>query len=195
MIPAEMQETIIQYLQVFRELPDQDAQAIANCFIRVTYKTGEYVSQPGEVASKLFFINKGILKVTLPDEEDRDITYFFLKEGQLTGFLYSLYDEIPAEQGLQAACDTEIYVIAIEKLYGLFQQLPYLRELIDKIAYLSMVDMIKIKNSYLTGDALKKYELFLKTQPEIALHVMQIDIASYLGITPQSLSRIRKNIA
>lgn len=189
-----MQEQMISYLQRFRRIPDNDQERILNSFEKVTYKSGLHLSGPGQVADYLFFINKGILKITIPDEEERDIVYFFMKENQFMAFLYSLYGRIPAEQGLQAATDTEILRIERGKLYELYQEIPYLKELIDEIAHLSMVDMIHIKNLYLSGTSLKRYQLFLKQQPEVALHVAQIDIASYLGIAPQSLSRIRKKI-
>ncbi|MBB5634406.1 DNA-binding MarR family transcriptional regulator [Pedobacter cryoconitis] len=99
-----------------------------------------------------------------------------MEEGQFMTFLYSMYGNIPAKQGLQAACDLE----------------AHLRALIDEIAQLSMAEMVTIKNLYLTGNALAKYELFLRKQPATASRVALTDIASYLGITPQSLSRIRK---
>ena len=190
-----MQEHIIEYLNLFRKINDQDETLILNSFKKVQYKIGEHLSKPGEITSKLFFINKGILKITIPDEEERLITYFFLKEHQFMSFLYSLYGGLPTEQGLQAACGVEVLVIEKKGLLALYLEVPYLKELIDKIAYLAMVDMIKMKNSYLAGGSLKRYELFLKNQPEVALNVMQIDIASYLGIAPQSLSRIRKKIS
>src|SRR5690606_13778771 len=138
--------------------------------------------------------DKGILKITSSDELGNDFTYFFMTAGQFMGFLYSMYGDVPAQQGLQAATDLELTVIEKTALYTLYEQLPYLKERIDLIAHLSMSEMIHLKNNYMNGTASEKYHLFLKKQPEIALHALQIDIASYLSIAPQSLSRIRKKI-
>jgi CRP-like cAMP-binding protein len=72
--------------------------------------------------------------------------------------------------------------------------LPYLKQLIDQITQQALLDKIDLKNSYLGHDSTCRYKIFMTRQPDIALRVPLSDIASYLGITPQSLSRIRKNI-
>lgn len=109
-------------------------------------------------------------------------------------FLYSMYGNVPAVQGLQAACVAEVMMINYEQLTDLYRQLPYLRALIDEIAQLSMAEMVTIKNVYMFGEASDKYQNFLQRQPDVAKRVALNDIASYLGITPQSLSRIRRSI-
>jgi len=105
-----------------------------------------------------------------------------------------MYGNVPAEQSLQAACDTEVMMINKDDLYRLYEQLPYLKIMMNEISNLSMVKMVNLKSTYLNGNSSKRYSLFLKQEPEIALKIALTDIASYLGITPQSLSRIRKNI-
>jgi CRP-like cAMP-binding protein len=65
--------------------------------------------------------------------------------------------------------------------------------LIDQITQQRLLDKIQLRNSYLGKDAATRYKLFMTQQSDIALRVSLQDIASYLEITPQSLSRIRKN--
>ena len=72
--------------------------------------------------------------------------------------------------------------------------MPYLKELINGITTQSLLEKINVRNSYLGEDAATRYRNFLMRQPDIALRVSLSDIASYLGITQQSLSRIRKNM-
>jgi CRP-like cAMP-binding protein len=86
-------------------------------------------------------------------------------------------------------------VSAIHKarLLELYKRLPYLGGLIDRITQQRLLDKIRIRNAYLGQDASSRYRLFMTQEPEIALRVPLNDIASYLGITPQSLSRIRRN--
>lgn len=125
----------------------------------------------GTIAGKLFFIDKGVLKITVPHPSEKDIVYYFMEEGQFMTFLYSMYGNIPAEQGLQAACDTEVHFISYEQLFQLYEKLPYLRPLLDEDAQLSMANMVTVKNLYLSGDALTKYKLFLSKQPATASRV------------------------
>jgi hypothetical protein len=66
--------------------------------------------------------------------------------------------------------------------------------LINQVTHQALLDKIAIRNAYLGQDSTTRYKTFMANQPEIASKVPLSDIASYLGITPQSLSRIRKNI-
>lgn len=187
-----MYTDLIRYLKQFDQLSDDDVNTISADFQKSELKIGEKLTKAGTVVSQLFFISKGILKITLPREEDRDLVYYFLTSNRLTTFLYSVYGNVPAQQGLEAACDCEILSLDKEKLYDIFDKIPHFRTLLDHISHTSIVEMINTKNTYLSHDALKSYQLFLKNEPQVALNVALVDIASYLGITPQSLSRVRR---
>lgn len=191
-----MENHLIRYLLTFGELPGSDQQTITAAFETCHVKQGVYLSKAGELIDEIYFINSGILKYTLPrNEEERDITYYFMKEHQFAGFLYSLYNGVPAETNLMALVDAELLVINQERLLALFEQIPYLRRTLDSIAQFAMVDMVNTRNTYLGSTSARRYQLFLEKQPEIARLAPLIDVASYLGITPQSLSRIRNGLA
>jgi len=74
----------------------------------------------------------------------------------------------------------------------LYARLPYLRELIDGVIQKGLIEKINTRNAYLGLDSAARYQLFLSRQPEIATRVSLTDVASYLEVTPQSLSRIRR---
>jgi CRP-like cAMP-binding protein len=190
-----MSKNLISYLRQLRYIDEQDAQRIMDICDEKNVKRGEWLSKTGMVSRKLYFIDEGILKITTPHSDGEDLTYYFMEENQFMGFLYSMYDNVPTLQGLQAATDVRLSVLDKDKLFELYSDLEYLKDLIDRIARNSIAEMIHIKNSYLSGNSLEKYLLFLKNQPQVALRAMQIDISSYLGITPQSLSRIRKQMS
>ncbi len=69
-----------------------------------------------------------------------------------------------------------------------------MKDIIDQINQQRLIEKVNIRNTYIGEDAESQYKLFVQHQPEIAMRVPLKDIASYLGITPQSLSRIRKHI-
>jgi len=91
-----------------------------------------------------------------------------------------------------AACDAEVLVITKSKLLNLYRQLPAIKEVIDQITQQRLLEKIQTRNNYLGKDSAERYKLFVTQHPDIASRVSLRDIASYLGITPQSLSRIRK---
>ncbi|MBT2560217.1 Crp/Fnr family transcriptional regulator [Pedobacter sp. ISL-68] len=191
---SENNNGLINFLKTYPQLSETDIGLISSEFQLKRIKAGEVLSRPGEIADKLYFINAGIMKITVEKEELRNGVYYFMTPNQFMSFLYSLYNETPAVHGLEAATDCEVLVMDKVGLLKLYRLIPDFRSLLDTIAHLSMAEMITRKDTLLSLDASNSYKLLLKTQPEIALSVPLIDIATYLGITPQSLSRIRRQI-
>ncbi len=189
-----MKSRIVMYLQRFVTIPPEDEQIITDAFSVSVYKANSFLSRAGEKADTLYFINKGMIKITIPQREEKVATYYFMTENQFVGLLYSYYANIPAEQSLQAVDDAEVFTISMPDLLKLNERLSYLKETIDRIAQLSMAEMINTKNAYLGLTATQKYLKLLHLQPEVTRTVPLMDIASYLDITPQSLSRIRKQM-
>ena len=188
-----MSNPFITFLQLFRHIPVDDQQIIAAAFIPRSVKEGEPLLRQGQVCKELFFIFQGVLRIVVHNEKGNEVTHFFLKENQFCSILNSFNNEIIAEEGIVAACDAEVLAISKSKLLELYQKVPYLKNLLDQIMQQALLDKIQIRNSYLGQDSTTRYQLFMMRQPDIAMRVSLTDVASYLGITPQSLSRIRKN--
>jgi CRP/FNR family transcriptional regulator, anaerobic regulatory protein len=189
-----MPNPLVSFLQQYRFIPPQDQQLIAEAFKPESFKEGDTLFAPGRVISQLFFIVKGVLRIMVTNEKGNEITHYFLKEHQFCTILNSFRNELIAQESIQAACNADVLEIDRKALQKLYRQVPYLEALIDKITQQALIDKINIRNAYLGHDSAERYNLFLDRQPEIALRVSLADIASYLGITPQSLSRIRKNL-
>ena len=142
----------------------------------------------------MFFIVKGVLRIMAVNDAGKEVTHFFLKENQFCTILNSFNSQVPANESIQAACDAEVLVISRHRLDILYEQLPYLKSLITTVTQQTLLDKVHIRNGYLGQDSTTRYKTFVMRQPEIAMRVSLSDIASYLCITPQSLSRIRKNL-
>ena len=184
---------LIQYLQLFRNIPQADADIITHVLESRNVKEGTVLLEEGKIAKEIFFICHGVLRIVTVNSKGVPVTYFFLKENRFCTILNSFNNNIPATEGIQAACDAELLVITKQKLLRLYQQITYLKKLLTGIMQQALLDKIQIRNSYLGEDAASRYQKFLMRQPDIALRVSLGDIASYLGITQQSLSRIRRN--
>jgi len=189
-----MADALISYLQLFRSVPEQDRQLITSAFKKLDLKEGDTLFYSGKICREMFFVCDGVLRILVNTEDGRQVTHYFLKENQFCTILNSFNNQVPADEGIQAACDALVLSIGRDTLLRLYQQIPYLKELIDSITQQALLDKIRIRNAYLGQDATTQYKLFLIQQPDIATRVPISDIASYLGITPQSLSRIRKSI-
>ncbi len=189
-----MFKDFINFLKLFKNIPEADVAVIEQALAFRKVAEGDVLFTGGQVCREMFFICKGVLRIVAQNEKGNLVTYFFLKENQFCCILNSFNNNIPATEGIEAACDAEIIVIKKQKLINLFEQLPYLKELINGIVTQALLEKIQIKNGYFNEDAATRYRNFLMRQPDIALRVSLSDIASYLGITQQSLSRIRRNV-
>lgn len=189
-----MSHPLISYLQLSATISPADQAAIEAATQFRTYKEGEVLAGMGKICRELFFICKGVLRIVRENEKGNEVTHFFLRENQFCTILNSFTNQILTEEGIQAACDAEVLVFQRDSLQELHKELPHIKTIMDEIIRKALLDKIMTRNAYLGEDSTTRYKMFLQRQPEIALRVPLNDIASYLGITPQSLSRIRKNI-
>lgn len=189
-----MYKQLISYLQLLRNIPKEDENIITSYFEHKTFKEDDILFKEGKICRELFFVIEGVIRIVSVNDKAIELTHFFCRENQFCTILQSFTDETPATAGIQAACDAEVLVITKSRLLELYKQLPYMKEIIDELNQLRLIEKVNIRNTFLGEDAEGKYRLFVVQNPDIALRVSLKDIASYLGITPQSLSRIRKNI-
>ncbi|OOQ59177.1 Crp/Fnr family transcriptional regulator [Mucilaginibacter pedocola] len=189
-----MENSLPLFLQQLKPLPTEDMQQINAAFEVKYFSEGEYLFKAGGVCHHMFFIVDGVLRIMAANEKGNQITYFFLKAGQLCTILKSFNEGIIAHESIQAACDVQVVVIGKHRLEELYLAFPYLKEMITQASQNTLLAKISTRNAYRGLDSAERYKLFMEQQSYIAQRVSLTDIASYLGITPQSLSRIRKNI-
>jgi CRP-like cAMP-binding protein len=189
-----MSDQLISLLQQWRPISPEEAELIAAGFETNVFEEGEYLFRGGRVIRQLFFVCDGVLRITRSSEVGTEVTVFFIKENQFCSILNSFINEVPAPECIQAACKTTVLSIEKSSLKELYKKLSWLPLLLDRVLQQHLLDKIALQNTYLGLDSTERYKLFLVQQPEIARRVPLSHIASYLRITPQSLSRVRRNI-
>jgi len=189
-----MPNHLLQFLKLFRDIPEEDEILIASALESRKYKEGDYLFKAAKVCKELFFVCKGVIRIMVENEKGKEVTHFFLKENQFCAILDSFNNGTIAKESIQAACSAEILAISKTNLDQLYKQVPYLQLLLNQIIQQALLDKIALRTDYLGKDSATRYRIFMMRQADIALQVSLSDIASYLDITPQSLSRIRKNI-
>lgn len=171
---------------------------IENSLLIESHIKTEYLSIPsktvlleeGKVARKLYFVRKGCLRLFFYNA-GKDITFQFFFEGDFVALFDSLYKRTPSLFFLESIEPTEVQVIKRDDFFSLIEQNPSLRQqyeekLIDRFHAYQQLFLSRIRNT-----PQQRYEELLKEYPNIIKRVPQHYIASYLGITPVSLSRIR----
>jgi len=189
-----MENQLVAFLKGYGKFREGDAELIAAVTEHRVYGEGDELFSGGKICRELFFVCKGVLRIKVINEQGNQVIHFFLKENQFCSILNSFNNRVVAYESIQAASDAEVLVLSRKNLDQLYIQIPYLQELITQITHQWVLDKINTRNSYLGCDSTTRYKLFLSQQSIVASQVQLGDVASYLGITPQSLSRIRKNI-
>lgn len=167
-------------------------QLLSDCYT-VLYKRNEILSQPGVVPDTIFFINRGIIRVTVTDNEGTEHTIHFALENQFIADYSSFILKQPALYALQALEDTEVVVMprkAIEWGYTHMREGDRLGRLIAEYYFIYQDN--RIKNLYARTPK-ERYDSISEVFPNIHNRVPQHMIASYLGITPVHLSRLKKS--
>lgn len=174
-------------------MPDKNLfflQEIKNDFEQQTVPPKTMLLREGEIARNLFYIEKGCLRLYFCDE-GKDITFQFFFEESVVASFDSLFDGKPSLFSLESIESTTIRIIGKKEFYELVHHNPearlaYERKLIDRFHTYQKLFLSRIKNT-----PRQRYEELLREYPAIVQRVPQHYIASYLGITPVSLSRIR----
>lgn len=158
------------------------------------FKKGHILQYEGDITSRAFYVKKGLLRSYTIDEKGKEHIFMFAPEGWLTADVESQEFDHPAMLFIECIEDSEIIIIDRKKLelstltsQQLNKHVSLLHRRIGMLQHRLIMMM--------SAPALKRYETFLETYPELPQRVPQRMIASYLGITPQALSTIRKGIS
>ncbi|WP_418122664.1 Crp/Fnr family transcriptional regulator [Chryseobacterium sp. PTM-20240506] len=187
-------QTFHQFLNSIGEISTQDFDLICQYMEIKEMGVGTILLQEGKIAKDLFFVLDGILKIVSTNEKGNEVIHFFIKENKFCTILYSFTDEVISREEIIAATSARVLVFSKKNLNELFEKLPHFKNLIENIIQKTLMEKIKARNHLMGEEATIRYHKFISDHPDLMLKVPLSDVASYLGITQQSLSRIRKNI-
>ncbi len=147
----------------------------------------------GRVSQQMGFVNQGILREYRVKNDEEFIQQFYA-EGDFMGNYISYQSNTPSETTTVAIEACEILQIPFKTLETLASQIPDIQIFSEHIGQHKLHQIHQRASSLLTETPEERYHQFLKNQPELLQRIPQYFIAQYLGITPMSLSRIRKRI-
>jgi CRP-like cAMP-binding protein len=157
---------------------------------RVHLQKKEFLIEAGDVCSFIGFVQKGILRTYVLKEDDEFNIDFHVPNSVVSGYK-SFLTQTPTKAYIQALSDTTIYLISYSDYQNLLKESTDWYRLGKYIADTLFIIKCKRESSLLMDSAIERYKLFLKEYPQIEQLVAQYHIASYLGIKPESLSRIK----
>jgi CRP-like cAMP-binding protein len=152
---------------------------------------GEILIREGQIVNKTYFVKQGSLRSFCVDKEGKEHTLqFAIKDWWISDFM-AIYNNEPASLTVECISDSAVIEFNAQKLNEIYLQFPEFEPFQRKNLERHVVSLHKRILNQLQLTALERYNLFLEQYPNIEQHVPNYHIASYLGITQQSLSRLR----
>lgn len=171
------------------------AAEIASHFSQKLIAKNQFFLKEGNYCNEYLFLEKGFMRAFAYDTEGNDITTGFYSDNQVVFEVSSFFNRTISKENIQALTDSEGWYISYEQLNMLFHSLPEFRDFGRSILVKGFAALKNRVLSMITETAEERYAQLLKNNPEIFKHAPLKTIASYLGVTDTSLSRIRKEFA
>ena len=188
-----MQDIFKQVYQHFL-LSETDIETIKLCHEKVSFKKGEFLLKEDEMADEYYLLEKGLVRAFVQDFDNNEITTEFFCENEIVIVPSSLFQRMPSKENLQTLTDSTLWKIDFEKFQELFHSIEGMREWGRAWFTFQLFTMKQRSLEMITETAKNRYLKLMKDKPEILLNAPLKQIATFLGITDTSLSRIRKEI-
>jgi len=172
------------------KLSEEEREAIRSIVTIQELKKNELWLQEGKKAQLFGFVQKGYLRKFYWLDGNEVTDYFYL-DNSFAGDVPSILSKKPAIANLVAMEPTTILSIPAEKIYSLCSQYPNIEHLMRVLIEQAFITFYYRSTGFILSTPKERYEKLVDEQPEVLQRVAQYHIASYLGITPQHLSRLR----
>jgi CRP-like cAMP-binding protein len=167
---------------------------IMNAHEKVNFKKGNFILTENQIANEYFIIERGLMRSFVYDYDGEDITTNFFSENEILIEVSSLFQRIPTKENIQALTDCVCWKIEFQVFQQLFHSVDSFREWGRAWMSSSLFYFKQRSVSFLTDSATSRYFTLIKEKPQVLQFAPLKNIATYLGITDSSLSRIRKEI-
>ena len=188
----EMKQQIKEYLNRYVHFEEEEVDQFFSRLQHKAFPKKSYLLQAGKTCRHKFFLVKGLVRCFYIDDQGTDRTVQFAIENWWVTNMESFLREKPSQVSIQAMEDTEILLLTKNNLDELYEAIPKLERLF-RITTENMLVAIQNRHEfYMKKSGREKYDLILEHIPELAQRVPQYILASYLEMTPEHLSALRK---
>ncbi len=183
-------QQLLQFCDHYHRLDDRSREALLPLCRLQNFRKGDDLQPIGRTCRTIYFMAKGLARIYY-NKNGFDITESFAAENQIIVRVESLFTGRPSRKGIQILEDSDIIAVDATMLFKLYDDYPQLERLFRKIFEASHVDLVNRIESLQFHSAEERYRDLLEKWPNILLRAPLRHIASWLGITQRSLSRIR----
>lgn len=188
-----MENKFVNYFSRISPLSKEESDAIAQTMQTKTFEKGVHLLKEGQKSSKTYFILKGCVREYILTDGEEKTTNFFTEE-QWAISLNGFTPENSATHNWVCVEDTTVVIGDEEQAQAIFKRFPRFETISRTIMEAAFAEQRNALTSYYTDSPEQRYLKLLKSRPDLIQRIPQYHLASYIGVKPESLSRIRKRI-
>ena len=188
-----MTNQILQSIKSIVSLNEKEEQVFCSILKLKKFKKKEFLLQQGQICQEISFINSGSMRLFYEVEGVENTVQFFFADRWYTDY-DSFLTGNPTIENLQALENCEIIQFKKSDLYKIYESYPVFERVGRILAENAFLSLSKLNKMLTNEEPQQRYLSLLSQRPEVVKNIPQHYIASYLGIKPESLSRIRKRI-
>lgn len=189
-----MDDKLLKHFRSIQQLSEEEIDAIDETLSVKHYEKGAILLHQGAWSSEVFFVLEGVVRQYYTIDGTEKTSDFFT-EGQWVLSTNSVTQQLASSHVLECCTDCQLIVGNSEKGEALYSRYPNLGVISRKLMNQVFVDQQAKIETYLLDTPKERYLKLLKTNPQLLQKVPQYHIASYIGVTPESLSRIRRKLS
>ena len=190
-----MFELLFQKFDEKIQLTEEEKLLSKSFFIPKKFRKKQYLLQEGDVCKYVAFVEKGILRQYKVDDKGNEHILQFAFEGWWIADHYSFLTGEPSLYNIDALEDCELLLLTKQAEEQLLEKLPKFERFFRLLLQNNLIATLQRLESSLSGTAEEKYNQLIQSCPTLAERIPQHMIASFLGITPETVSRIRKQMS
>jgi len=187
-------ETLRDHIRSVAPLEEGSCLRLSACFMPVDYPRGHRLFRAGKTEKKMYFLEKGIARAFCDSSDGEELTFWFGMEGDIVLSYNSYILDKPGYEHVELLEDSRLWMASVEEVRNLYRSDIGIANWARKLAER---ELIRTEERFIfrqTGTALERYRELLRTQPRLLQRVALGYIASYLGVTQVTLSRIRAEV-
>jgi CRP-like cAMP-binding protein len=188
-----MHNPLIDYISKFVSLDDNEIQDINSLVEKKSFKAGDILLKEGSISRVSYFNLKGCVRMYYIVDGEEKTTHYYTENQFITSFR-SFTNQIPADHYLQCIEDCELALVPYKVEQELLRRYPKLESFARVILETELANYQDMLSSYIISNPESRYKNFIKNHPDLLQRIPLYQLASYLGITAESLSRIRSRI-
>lgn len=173
---------------------DEDISPAMPLFKPLEIKKGRHLLEKGQVADRLFFINEGCLRLYYSQENLTVATRFMAFEHTFLTSIVSFISRKPSAEYIEAVENCHLLTITYADFLGLRTEIPVWDKLYIYILEYGLTVINNKLSGLITQNATERYRVLLRDNPELIFRLSNAHLASYLNISPETLSRIKSNL-